>query len=237
MVLALLTGAFGFLTVAFAVDLWGRPAPLPDIPPVDPEFLETRTWRESYADLVAADEDVSYFDCYLCHDEEKKIELKFDDAGNIILPEEHEDIVMGHGTHGRNNDCFHCHDQDKLTHLQARDGEPLPMDQSTQLCGSCHGPTMRDWIFGSHGRTSGYWDRRKGEVTKLDCVNCHDPHSPQFPSREPAPGPHYLRQTGHATGVPHQPSQDGDQGDGESGTPEQAPDDDDGEHRDESNES
>ena len=203
MVLTGLTAAFVFLTVAFAVDLWGKPEALPTIPDVDPEFLETQTWRQSYADLVAADEDISYFDCYLCHEEDKKIELKYDKQGNIVLPEEHEDIVMGHGTHGRNNDCFHCHNDKNLLLLQVRDGEEIPMEKSSQLCGSCHGPTMRDWTFGSHGRTSGHWDRTKGGFKKLDCVNCHDPHSPQFPSRPPAPGPNYLRTMGHKGGPAH----------------------------------
>ena len=209
-----LTVAFCCLAAAFSVDLWGTPQPLRPIPPVDPEFLETQTWRPSYADLVAADEDVSYFDCYLCHDEEKKPALKFDEQGGIVLPEEHEDIVMGHGTHGRNNNCFNCHNDENLLLLQSRDGQKLEMENSTLMCGSCHGPTHRDWTSGSHGRTSGYWDRSKGEFKKLDCVNCHDPHSPQFPSRAPAPGPHYLRKTGHETHLPPDKETDAPPGEG-----------------------
>ena len=198
-VLVALVAAFCFLAVAFTFELWGEPQPLRDIPPVEPEYLETATWRQSYADLVRLEEDVDHFDCYLCHEEDKKVELKYDEQSQLIIPEEHEDIVMGHGTHGRNNNCFNCHDDENLLLLQMRDGQELKMDNSTLLCGSCHGPTHRDWTSGSHGRTSGYWDRSKGAFKKLDCVNCHDPHSPSFPSRHPAPGPNYLREMGRRT--------------------------------------
>ncbi len=193
-VLAVLTVLFLLLAVSFGVGLWGRtPRPEP-IPLVDPSFLDTKTWRASYADLIAADEDVTYFDCYLCHEENKRLELNLDEQGLVILPEEHEDIEMGHGTHGRNNNCFNCHNPNNLALLESRDRHELKLQNSTPLCGSCHGPTYRDWEAGAHGRTSGYWDLAAGEATRLDCVNCHDPHSPAFPSRKPAPGPHYLRE-------------------------------------------
>jgi cytochrome c553 len=78
--------------------------------------------------------------------------------------------------------------------LQTRDGRELKLSEPTALCGSCHGPTYRDWEMGIHGRTSGYWNRKPvlGEERKV-CVNCHDPHAPKFPGRKPAPGPHPLR--------------------------------------------
>ena len=66
---------------------------------------------------------------------------------------------MGHGKHGRNNNCFNCHNETNLTLLQPRDGRDLTFAESAQLCGSCHGPTYRDWLAGAHGRISGYWDR------------------------------------------------------------------------------
>ena len=64
--------------------------------------------------------------------------------------------------HGRNNNCFNCHDETNLTLLQTRDGRELKLANSPPLCGSCHGPTYRDWEAGAHGRTSGYWDRSSG---------------------------------------------------------------------------
>ena len=197
-VLIALAAAFAFLTVAFALDLFGKPAPVRQLPLVDRDFLKTETWRRSYANQVKAGADLSAFDCYGCHEEGKKLELKYNDKQQVVVPDEHSNIVMGHGTHGRNNNCFNCHNDSNLKVLQPRDGRNLTFEESTQLCGSCHGPTLRDWESGSHGRTSGYWDRSKGPYVKQDCVNCHDPHSPKFPGRKPAPPPNYLRESSGA---------------------------------------
>ena len=193
-VLAALFAIFALLTAAFSLDLWGKPAPVKQLPLVDKEFLKTETWRRSYADLVKANEPLDDFDCYTCHEEGKKQVLKYDDKNQLVIPDEHKDVVMGHGTHGRNNNCFNCHIDDNLKQLQTRDGRALNFDESTQLCGSCHGPTLRDWEAGSHGRTSGYWNRALGPFKKQDCVNCHNPHSPKFPGRKPAPAPNHLRE-------------------------------------------
>ena len=32
--------------------------------------------------------------------------LRFDTNHNLIIPKEHADIVMGHGSHNRNNNCL-----------------------------------------------------------------------------------------------------------------------------------
>jgi len=160
---------------------------------VDKSFLNTATWRKSYADLVREKEDLSDFDCYGCHEKGTPPTLRFDADQKLIIPSEHKDIVMGHGTHGRNNNCFNCHNENNLEVLSARDGREIKFSESPKLCGSCHGPTYRDWEAGVHGRTSGYWDRSKGPIDRKLCVNCHDPHSPHFPGRKPAPGPHPLR--------------------------------------------
>jgi formate-dependent nitrite reductase cytochrome c552 subunit len=188
-----LVGAFGALAGAFLLNLWGRTAPLEPIPLVDPSFLDTATVRRSYATLVQAKEDLSDFDCYACHEKNKPPVLRFDAKQNLIIPPEHSDIVMGHGEHGRNNNCFNCHNETNLEQLQTRDGRVVKFQDSPQLCGSCHGPTFEDWEAGAHGRISGYWNRQLGPYQRQACVNCHNPHSPRFPSRKPAPGPHLLR--------------------------------------------
>ena len=162
------------------------------IPLVDTNFLNTNTVRQSYADLVRAKADLSDFDCYACHEKGKPPPLRFDTNQNLIIPKEHADIVMGHGSHGRNNNCFNCHNENNLTLLQTRDGHEVTFSNSQLLCGSCHGPTYRDWEAGVHGRTSGYWNRDLGAIDRKLCVNCHNPHSPKFPGRQPAPGPHLL---------------------------------------------
>ena len=204
--LAGLVVAFAALAVLFVANLWGRPPEMPDIALVAPEFLETTPWRRSYADLVAAKEDMSDYDCYACHEKDKPPPIRFDANHKIIIPKEHANIEMGHGSHDRNNLCFNCHNEHKLLMLQVRDGRELKFDDSSPLCGSCHGPTYRDWEAGAHGRTSGFWNAKAGPAKRLQCVNCHDPHSPKIPTREPAPGPHSLRETGHAAHTPTKPA-------------------------------
>ena len=184
---------FAGLAAAFLLNLWARPAPLAPLPLVDRAFLDPATVRRSYANLVSAKEDLSDFDCYACHEKGKAPVLRYDAKQNLIVPQEHSDIVMGHGQHGRNNNCFNCHNESNLAQLQTRDGRQLTFADSTPVCGSCHGPTYRDWEAGAHGRTSGYWNRALGPITRQNCVNCHNPHSPRFPPRQPAPGPHPLR--------------------------------------------
>lgn len=168
--------------------------PTPQLYPlVDTNFLDTATVRLSYADLVRADEDLSDFDCYACHEKDNPPPLRFDENHKLIIPKEHANIVMEHGRHDRNNNCFNCHDEHNLERFQTRDGRELKFADSTALCGSCHGPTLRDWDAGAHGRISGYWQNERGAARRVDCVNCHDPHLPKFPGRAPAPPPNPLR--------------------------------------------
>jgi len=181
------------LAAAFVGNLWDQPPVRQHIALVDRSFLETTPWRQTYADLVHAKEDLSDFDCYACHDKKKPVVLTLDENSVVVVPDEHKNIVMGHGSHNRNNLCFNCHNQADLLTLHIRDGHDLKFADSPQLCGSCHGPTYRDWEAGAHGRTSGYWDRSQGPIQRLACANCHNPHAPSIPTRVPAPGPHALR--------------------------------------------
>ena len=193
LVLGGLALAFLVLAAMFTKNLWGQVEPRKEIPLVDKKFLATTPWRKTYADLVKAKEDLSDYDCYACHEKNKPPTIRFDAKGKIIIPKEHSNIVMGHGSHDRNDLCFNCHNEQNLLTLQSRDGRELKFDNIPQLCGSCHGPTYRDWEAGAHGRTSGFWDRSKGPMERLVCANCHNPHAPRIPTREPAPGPHSLR--------------------------------------------
>jgi hypothetical protein len=193
LVLGGVTLLFIALAAMFAKNLWGHVEARKQIPLVDTKFLETTPWRRTYADLAKAKEDLSDYDCYGCHEKNKPPPIRYDEKHKIIIPKEHSNIVMGHGSHDRNDLCFNCHNELNLVTLQSRDGRELKFDNIPQLCGSCHGPTFRDWEAGAHGRISGSWDHGKGEFTRLSCANCHNPHAPRIPTREPAPGPHPLR--------------------------------------------
>ena len=219
-VLSGLVALFLALAAAFYMNLWGKPAPLATIPLVEPWVTNTATVRTNYADLKRFEKELSEltaihtnaadlkrvkedlqrvkdalsdFDCYGCHDRKKPPPLRFDTNLDLIIPKEHDDIVMKHGSHNRNNNCFNCHNETNLVVLQARDGRALKMEESPSLCGSCHGPTYRDWEAGVHGRTSGKWTHEPGTFDRKPCVSCHNPHKPAFPGRQPAPGPHPLR--------------------------------------------
>jgi hypothetical protein len=201
-VLAGLTLSFLALAGAFWFNVWGRSPHPSSIPPVDPQFTNVATVRLSAAELMRTGGDTSGLSCYACHDIKKTVNLHLDTNGNIVLPEEHKDLVIRHGRNSRNNQCFNCHDSTNLELLRTRDGRQLKVEESTKLCASCHGPTYRDWEVGIHGRPSGYWSQQHGAVTRQDCTSCHDPHAPAFPSMKPGPGPHPLhanptRKEGH----------------------------------------
>lgn len=193
--------AFVALAAGFAIDVGKRRDARFPVPLVDPEFTVPRTVRLSIAEQLRQGASPDDWDCYICHETDTPPPLHFDEEHNVIVAEEHSDIVMGHGRHKRNNNCFNCHDEQNLLMLQARDGSELPLAESTPLCGSCHGPVYRDWEGGAHGRAQGYWDEELGERVRQDCVSCHDPHSPRFPRRLPAPGPHPLHSQGEMAPV------------------------------------
>ena len=204
LVLGGLVVMFVALALRFATSSGVRTAMTDGIPLVETQFLDTATIRKSYAELIRTQADVSEFDCYICHERGKPPPLRFDAEHNLIIPEEHKNIVMGHGTHNRNNNCFNCHDEQNLELLQTRDGRQIKLAESAPLCGSCHGPTYRDWEAGAHGRTDGHWDRKAGPAKRQICVDCHDPHHPKIPPRKPAPGPHPLHAlTPIAAGTSH----------------------------------
>ena len=192
------------LALKFASGVGTRSARPAEISLVDTQFLDTATFRKSYAELIREKADLSDFDCYTCHEKGKPPVLRFDAQHNLVVPKEHSDVVMKHGTHDRNNNCFNCHDEQNLELLQARDGRQIKLADSPLLCGSCHGPTYRDWEAGAHGRTGGYWDRTAGPIQRRICVDCHNPHRPKIPPRKPAPGPHLLHPVAEvAAGASH----------------------------------
>lgn len=95
--------------------------------------------------------------------------------------------------HGINTRCYNCHDLKARDRLVMDDGALVGFDEAEQVCAKCHGTTYRDWQRGSHGKTTGYWDKSRGESDRLTCTQCHDPHAPAFDKFQPLPGPHTLR--------------------------------------------
>lgn len=134
--------------------------------------LRTRVGEEEFAGV----------ECATCH----AMEVEGPTAHRPDeLDEFHTGMQMDHG----DLSCDSCHNPDDRSTLRLADGEALEFADTRQLCAQCHGPQHRDYMRGSHGGMSGYWDLSKGGRTRNDCVNCHDPHEPAFPSMQPAEGP------------------------------------------------
>jgi hypothetical protein len=100
------------------------------------------------------------------------------------LEEFHDDIVLKHDE--ENRWCMDCHDANNRDMLHTASGQLIRFEESYKLCGQCHGPKLRDWKEGIHGRRTGEWNGRK---EYLLCAHCHDPHSPKYKKMKPAPPP------------------------------------------------
>lgn len=117
------------------------------------------------------------FPCSACHEEmdvnPQRRELEF-----------HEEIVLKHDE--ENRWCLDCHDAKNRDQLHLASGKLVDFKESYKLCGQCHGPKLRDWRAGVHGRRTGNWN---GQKKYLLCAHCHDPHWPQFRQMKPEPPP------------------------------------------------
>ncbi len=118
------------------------------------------------------------FPCSMCHaNMETNLERR-------ELVDFHDDIVLHHDE--ENRWCMACHDAENRDMLHSASGKLIDFSESYKLCGQCHGPKLRDWKVGIHGRRTGQWN---GEKQYLLCAHCHDPHSPKFPKMKPEPPP------------------------------------------------
>ena len=118
------------------------------------------------------------FPCSECHaDMEPNLERR-------ELEEFHDDIVLEHDE--ENRWCMACHDAENRDMLHSASGELIDFKESYKLCGQCHGPKLRDWKEGIHGRRTGNWNGRK---EYLLCAHCHNPHSPKYKKMKPEPPP------------------------------------------------
>ena len=100
------------------------------------------------------------------------------------LTKKHKDIVLKHDE--QNRWCLDCHDAKDRDKLHLASGKLIDFTESYKLCGQCHGPTLRDWKAGEHGKRTGAWS---GKKQYLLCASCHNPHAPHFKSLEPKPPP------------------------------------------------
>lgn len=143
----------------------------------NPDPAQEKTGQDIQVPPPPFSEDI--FPCTECHaDMEPNPERR-------ELEEFHDDIVLKHDE--ENRWCLDCHDAEDRDKLHLADGRPVDFKESYKLCGQCHGPKLRDWKAGIHGRRTGSWN---GPKKYLLCAHCHNPHSPKFKKIKPEPEPH-----------------------------------------------
>jgi hypothetical protein len=93
----------------------------------------------------------------------------------------HQNMRFLHG----NLACYACHNPTDADTLRLADSTPLEYSDVMTLCGQCHGTQARDYAHGAHGGMLGYWDLSRGPRMRNNCIDCHDPHVPKFPTMLP----------------------------------------------------
>lgn len=173
-----------------AVAAWlALASPRADIPAregraIPAEEIRRGPWREPLKDASRAVVSGTQHACSECH----KLFTEYSTEGRPLM--QHQEITMQHGVNKR---CLNCHFGDDRDKLILHDGTLITFDQASLLCSQCHGTLYRDWQRGMHGKTIGSWDQRGGQQRRLECNECHDPHSPAFKPMAALPGPDTLR--------------------------------------------
>ena len=117
------------------------------------------------------------------------------------LNEFHQGLVFSHG----NITCMSCHNDNNYDQLKLADKTSIEFENVMTLCAQCHGAQMRDYERGVHGGMTGYWDLSRGPRKRKNCVDCHDPHAPQFPRMKPTfkPIDRFLDHQPHSSSDAH----------------------------------
>jgi hypothetical protein len=128
--------------------------------------------------VVSRSDRIPTYPCSRCHDED-------------LVPNPNERELELHGPihlHHMQTDrwCYTCHNIDDIDELRLPNGKLVAFDDSSELCGSCHGEKHRDWKLDIHGLTTGFWN---GPKSKRACTSCHSPHEPAFQPMKPMPPP------------------------------------------------
>lgn len=179
------SGVFFALAAWFFFEPTSEPYPTSEpTRSIAPEEISTASRRVPMTEPPGIGEGAFRLSCRECH------KLFPSDRNVRVKLSQHESIRLNHGL---NSWCFNCHSLEDRNKLVLQNDEEIGYDRIEDLCAKCHGTVFRDWERGMHGRTNGYWDASEGEQRRLVCTECHDPHSPAYPTYEPLPGPNTLR--------------------------------------------
>lgn len=177
--------------VGIALGLWLRTA-VREVPPpggeevsaapLHPEVVRAPSGSPALAVRLEAGDEPVEVACATCHSLRP-------DAPPVRRAEELDDFHQGlRFVHG-NLSCQSCHNLDNHDTLRLSDGTAIPFLEVRRVCSQCHPEKADAFAHGAHGGMNGYWDRTRGPRLRNNCIHCHDPHAPAYPTFRPAPGP------------------------------------------------
>ena len=122
------------------------------------------------------------------------------------LKQFHQDMPMAHGE----LTCYACHNPNDSDTLRLADGSVVAYTDVMNMCAQCHGFQAKKYARGFHGGMTGYWDLSRGGRVRNNCIDCHDPHVPKFPTMQPTfkPRDRFLTPSPHDGHAPHKESDD-----------------------------
>jgi len=93
------------------------------------------------------------------------------------LDEFHQGLQFNHGQLS----CYSCHNPQNADELRLADGAAVEYADVMTLCTQCHSKQAESFAHGAHGGMNGFWDLSRGPQAKNNCIDCHDPHAPNYP--------------------------------------------------------
>lgn len=112
--------------------------------------------------------------CSTCH---AVRQANLENKSPATLDEFHRGMAFNHGS----ITCYACHNPNEMDALRLADGSSLAFENVLTLCAQCHSKQAESFAHGAHGGMNGHWDLSRGPQMKNNCIDCHDPHAPQYP--------------------------------------------------------
>ena len=150
--------------------------------PLHPEVIRRTGGTPTVAVRATPDAEPVEVACANCHSLRPDA-ARVQDAAD--LDDFHQGLRFEHG----NLSCQACHNMDNHDTLRLSDGTAVPFTEVLRVCSQCHPEKAVAYAHGAHGGMNGHWDRTQGPRLRNSCVHCHHPHTPAYPTFQPAPGP------------------------------------------------
>jgi hypothetical protein len=112
--------------------------------------------------------------CSTCHSVRKP---NRENKTSASLDEFHQGLQVSHGSLA----CYACHNAENTDTLRLADSTAVQYADVMTLCSQCHAAQAASFAHGAHGGMNGFWDLSRGPQTKNNCIDCHDPHAPNYP--------------------------------------------------------